>query len=122
MPTEVWANNAASTLSAAITTTPAAGTVETWSVASTSSFPQIGTAATEQFHATVGPLSDLSPEIVICLAINSATSVNVSRGAEGSTVKTHALGDPFTHTVSAGALGALRDAASNAEAFYWMGG
>jgi microcystin-dependent protein len=104
---EAFANNAFTALGAAVTTTPAAGTLETWTVNSTATFPQIGTGGIQQFRLTVGPSTDTSPEIVICTEVVSSTSIQVSRGAEGSPIKTHALGDEITHTFTAGALAAL---------------
>lgn len=105
MPIDVFANFAQTTLAAAVTTTPAAGTSETWAVASTAGFPQIGTGGTQQFRLTVGQPTDPSPEIVVCTAILSAGQITVLRGAEGSTVKTHLVGDPVYQTVTAERLG-----------------
>lgn len=104
MPSETIANNAGTTLAAAVTTTPAAGTAEVWSVAATASFPQIGTAGNQQFRATCGPQSDTTPEIVIVTQILTATTMTVLRGAEGSTIKTHAAGDPLVNVITAGFL------------------
>jgi hypothetical protein len=104
MPTEVLANNASTTLNANVTTTPAAGTSEVWTVASTALFPQIGTGGTQQFRLTTGPSSDTDPELCICTQINSTTTITVLRGAEGSPIKTHAIGDPVIGTLTVGGL------------------
>lgn len=101
---ELSANNAFTTLTSAIATTPAAGTSEAWAVASTAApFPQPVTGVT-QFRAAVSPLSpvDTNPEILLVTAINDATHFQVTRGAEGSTVKTHASGDQLTCVQTSG--------------------
>lgn len=118
MAQDVWANNASSYLTTAVTTTPTAGTSEVWDVASTTSFPQIGTAEIKQFRLVVGPVSDTDPEIVLCTQIQGNTTLLVLRGAETSTIKTHSVGDPVIHVVT---MNALADLYANGEALYWMG-
>lgn len=119
MAAEVFANNASTVLTAAVTTTPAVGTSETWTVQSTAApFPQIGTAGTQQFRLTAGPTSDNSPEIVICTAINTATTLTVLRGAEGSPVKTHNSGDPIALTLTRDSLGNQQNIH---DCLHWMG-
>jgi microcystin-dependent protein len=107
MPIDIFTNAATAALSANVTTTPAAGTAELWTVNATGSFPQIGTAEVFQFRATVNLLTDASPEIVIVQQINSATTMTVLRGAEGSPIKTHAVGDTVSLSITAGTLAAL---------------
>lgn len=103
---DLFSNNAATTLTAAITTTPTAGTTETWAVASTAApLPQI--VGAQIYTVTVGLATETDREIVDVAVINSGTSLQVTRGAEGSTVKTHASGDPFTHVVTAAFLNQL---------------
>lgn len=102
MADEKFANNARTTLTAAIVTTPAAGTSEAWAVASTGGrFPTGG-----QFRAVIVPAAgvDADPELVIVTAINDATHFQVTRGAEGSTVKVHANGDTLAVVVTLGSL------------------
>jgi len=94
MPLERFANNASTTLAAAITTTPASGTAETWTVASTAaSFPQ-----EPQFRLLV------DSELVIVTARISTTQWTVTRGAEGTTPATHANAAPVKHVLTAEAL------------------
>src|SRR6202022_4512071 len=50
--------------------------------------------------------ADTNPEIVIVTNVVDATHVQVTRGAEGSTVKVHVLGDQFTCILTAGNLAA----------------
>ena len=115
---EVFANNASTVLTAAVTTTPAAGTSETWTVQSTALFSQIGTGGTQHFRATVGPSSDTDPEIVLVTEVASATSLVVLRGWEGSPIKTHNSGDPVAQTFTAGALVQQQNIS---DCLYWMG-
>lgn len=109
MAADLIANNAATTLAVHVLTTPAAGTAETWTLASTAlPLPQI--TAGEMYRVTVGPATDTDPEIVWATAIlvpGTNGTVTVLRGQEGSTVKTHQAGDPFTNTVTAGYLTGL---------------
>lgn len=108
MTVDLFGNNAATTLTVAVTTTPAAGTAETWAVASTAApFPQI--VSGQMFTATVGPGTDLDREIVDVTAIATG-EVLVLRGAEGSTIKTHASGAAFTHVVTAAFLNQIMTA------------
>lgn len=79
---EQFANDAVTTLSTAVTTTPAAGTSETWTVSSTAApFPQ-----SAQFRIGI------DNEICIVTAILNGTQWTVTRGAESSTIATHTAG------------------------------
>lgn len=49
MAVEKFTNQASTTVSSGGTTAPASGTTETWTVASSASFPTL--AANEQFHS-----------------------------------------------------------------------
>jgi hypothetical protein len=101
MPLDVFGDLAGTYVNATVSTTPVAGTSEVWTVISTATFPQIGTGGTQQFRCTVGPTTDTTPEIVICTQINSSTTMTVTRGAESSTIKTHAVNDPIMLTGTA---------------------
>lgn len=95
---EQFGNSAMAALTSAISTTPSAGTSETWAVTSTAvPFPQTGT-----FPLTVGPITDLTPEIVLVTAVPNSTHFTVQRGSESSTIKTHANGDAVTLALTAG--------------------
>jgi hypothetical protein len=116
MPVDVLANNASTYLNAAVTTTPAPGTVETWTFVATASFPQIGTGGTQQFRMAIGPTTDTNPEIVLITQVNSATTATVTRGIEGSPVKTHQVGDPAVLVFTAAGLDSrypAKDASGN---------
>lgn len=83
-----------------------AGASETWTLASTAApLPQIGLG--QQVRFTVGPASDTSPEIVWATATLTGSTMTVLRGMEGSTIKAHAVSDPFTATATAGTLSGL---------------
>lgn len=83
-----FVNNAPTTaLTVAITTAPASGTVETWSVGSPSGFP------TAPFEFGIDLAS--TPEICLCTAITVTTSTSsqwvVQRGFDGATPITHSI-------------------------------
>src|SRR5258708_39548914 len=84
--TEVFTNNAQTTVSSGGTGAPAAGTTETWTVASSSSFPAIGTGQTQQFHVA----DPLAPSEKILVKQVSGTTWTGGRGDEGATPVTHA--------------------------------
>lgn len=116
MPIDVFGNSAQTPLTVAVTTAPAAGTSETWTVQSTAApFPQL--AAGQQFRCVVSPPApnqDANPEIIFVTATASATTFTVTRGAEGSAVKTHAAGDVLYHIVTAGFLNEVQSSMSSA--------
>lgn len=85
---EVFANNAADTLSAAITSTSAT----TLTVNSASSFPSTGS-----FRVLV------DTELMLVTGI-SGTTFTVVRGIEGTTAATHANSAPITHILTFGAI------------------
>lgn len=104
--TYVASNNGITYLATAVTTTPASGTVETWNVGSTAGrFPQI--TAGQQFPISIGPPTDLDPEICLVTGLVDGTHWQLQRGAEGSTIKTHAVNDPIMATVTQASLAAL---------------
>lgn len=101
MTVDLLVNFAVTTLTAPIASTPAAGTVETWAVLSTAlPFPQL--LSNQQFRACVSTGPTVAGEIVIVFATVDATHYSVSRGAEGSTVTTHASGEQFAGVLTAG--------------------
>jgi hypothetical protein len=102
IPLEVYANNPSTTVSAGGTTAPAGGTVETWTVASSSSFPPTELGAT-QFHVADPAL----PSEMITVANVSGTSWTVTRGAESTTPVAHAAGFTVVQVVTAGVLAGL---------------
>lgn len=90
MPTEQFANNAQTTLAAAVT----AGAT-TITVSATTGFP-----SGPQFRIRVGD------ELMLVTAVSGATWT-VTRGAEGTVAAPHAAGDSVTQVLTAGVLTAL---------------
>jgi hypothetical protein len=83
------------TLAVAVTTTPVAGTVETWTF---SSAPPAALQVAGQYRFTV------DTEICIDVTGGGGASRQIQRGAEGSTVATHLLGAGIYHGLTAAGL------------------
>lgn len=98
-PLETFANTPQTTVSTGGTTAPGSGTPETWTVASSSSFP-IATTGIWQFHVEDPAL----PGELIAVTNVSGTTWTVTRGAEGSTPVAHAAGFTVEQVASAGWL------------------
>ena len=94
MPTEQFANNAQTTLAAAV---PAAvaGAPGTITVSAATGFP-----AGPQFRVRVGD------ELMLVTAV-AGTTWTVTRGIEGTAAAAHAAGDTVTQVLTAGALAAV---------------
>ncbi len=104
-PLEVFADLPSTTVTSGGTDAPAQGTAETWTVASSASFPTVLTGAT-QFHiADTAPAA--STEIIAVTAI-SGVSWTVTRGADGTTPVAHTAGFTVVQVVTAGVLTALQ--------------
>lgn len=97
---ELWANYPATAVSSGGTTAPVAGTVESWTVASSTGFPSI-TTGVSQFHVADKAL----PGEVVAVTTVSGTTWTVTRGAEGTTPVSHAGGFTVVQVVTAGWLG-----------------
>ena len=99
-PMEIFTNNPSTTTTSTYgTTSPAGGTVETWTVTSSASFPAAKLNST-QFHVADPAL----PSEIITVANVSGATWTVVRGAEGTTPVAHATGATFVQVVTAGAL------------------
>jgi parallel beta-helix repeat protein len=105
--TEIFTNQAQTTVSSGGTGAPSSGTVETWTVASSSSFPAASSSATPptQFHVCDTAAGKTSE--IIAVTNVSGTTWTVTRGAEGSTPVTHASGFTVMQDVTAGFLGSV---------------
>lgn len=99
--TEVFSNQPSTTVVSGGTDAPASGTVETWTVASSSSFPSASTGVS-QFHV-VDAASASSSEIALVTNVSGVTWT-VTRGAEGTTPVAHASGFTIFQVVTAGWL------------------
>lgn len=106
MPSELFANNAATTLAAGIDSS-----ATTLTVASSSGFPA-PVARASQFRVLI------DTEIVLVTAV-SGTTWTVVRGAESTTAAAHSSGAAVTHVVTAAALASI--GSSNLQPFLLMG-
>jgi hypothetical protein len=99
---EVFANNPNTTVASGGTDAPAGGTVESWTVNSSSTFPTASTGSA-QFH--VGD-PDAPTEVILVTNI-SGTTWTVTRGAEGSTPVAHDAGFTIYQVTTAGFLASV---------------
>jgi Pectate lyase superfamily protein len=87
------------------TTAPAAGTSESWTVASSSAFPAAANGSTPptQFH-----VADINANSEIMAVTNvSGTTWTVTRGAESTTPVTHTAGFTVYQVATAGGMGSF---------------
>ena len=103
MATELFANNTSTTVSSGGTTAPVSGTTETWTVASSASFPAASSGAGTQFHVVDQAL----PAEKIAVTNVSGTTWTVTRGAESTTPVAHTAGFTIVQVVTAGPLAAF---------------
>src|SRR5215472_9159812 len=99
IPLTVFANQPQTTVTSGGTTAPTAGTVETWTVNSSASFPAVEIGA-QQFHVA-DPAAN--SELITVQNISGAVWT-VQRGAESTTPVSHVAGFTVTQVVSAGDL------------------
>lgn len=103
MAVYLFANNASTTVSSGGTDAPAAGTSETWTVASSAEFPSASASVTP---ATVFAVQDPAAPTEIMLVTNvSSTTWTVTRGAEGTTPVTHAANFVVNQVATADGMG-----------------
>ena len=107
---ETYANQPQTTVSSGGTTAPAGGTQESWTVASSSSFPAASTGVT-QFHVADTATGKTSE--IIAVTNVSGTTWTVTRGAENTTPVAHSAGFTVVQVVTAGALGGMLQAPNN---------
>jgi|ERR1035437_3238014 hypothetical protein len=107
MTTELIANSPTlgsaspiTTLAAAITTTPAQGTVET---CTTNAAAQT-TLRGGQFRATLVDASGVPREIILVTSGQNGTTWTITRGVEGSTTALHATGASIYHIWTAAGM------------------
>ena len=111
MPVEVFANQPRTAVVSGGTTAPVSGTQETWTVASSASFPAASSGASPptQFHVADPQLTSE----VIAVSNVSGVTWTVTRGAEGTTPVVHASGFTVYQVVTAGGLGLFLQQAEN---------
>lgn len=102
---EVFGNQAQTTVSSGGTTAPSAGTVETWTVSSGAGFP---TADPTAYPPTFFRVTDIAlPTEKAMVTDSRTTSWTVTRGAEGTAPVAHAAGFAIQNVVTAGALAGI---------------
>ena len=101
MAVETFANLPSTTVPAGADA-PSGGTSETWTVASSSTFPAAATGVT-QFHVS----DPAQPSEIILVTNVSGTTWTVTRGAESTTPVAHAAGFTVKQVVTAGFLGGM---------------
>src|SRR5277367_3513720 len=104
MTVEIFANQPTTTVSSGGTTAPAQGTSQSWTVASSTTFPAASSSAVppSQFHV-VDIASGKSSEVIAVTNI-SGTTWTVTRGVEGTTPVAHTAGFTIQQVVTAGYL------------------
>lgn len=112
MAQELFFDKAVTTVSSGGTTAPAAGTTETWTVASSATFVDYNalTASSSAFQPrqfrVVDPADTSTvPEIILVTNV-SGTTWSVTRGAEGTTPFAHASGFTVKAVPTSASLGA----------------
>ena len=103
--TEIYTNNATTTVSSGGTTATSGSQI--WTVASSATFPTAATGST-QFH--VG--DPAAPSELIAVTNVSSTTWTVTRGAESTTPVAHAQGFTVASVITAGGLNGLLSGAS----------
>jgi len=107
VPSAQFGNNASAVTSGTSgTTSPAAGTVETWTMASASGFPAVSSAGTPPGQCTIA--DPLQPAEYILVTNISSLTFTVTRGAWGTAPVAHAAGATFENVASAGDLAQLK--------------
>lgn len=108
MPRDLFSNQGSTTVSSGGTTAPSQGTTESWTVASSSTFPAASNAASPvtQFYITDPAL----PAETILVTNVSGTTWSVTRGADGTTPVAHTAGFTVRNVVTAAWLTQAQDA------------
>ena len=109
MTAEAFAENqATTTVTSGGTDAPAAGTQETWTVASSAMFPAVSSSATPptQFHIA-DEAAGFTSEIIAVTNV-SGTTWTVTRGAESTTPVAHSAGFTAVQVITTGWLGSVQ--------------
>lgn len=103
MAVEVFANDAAATVTSGGTGAPAAGTVESWTL-SGSTLPSVSSSAVPPTQCYVADAATgAEPEKILVTNI-SGTTATVTRGADGTTPVTHSAGFTIQQVLTHGSL------------------
>lgn len=109
MAVEIYTNNATTTVTSGGATAGTSGTLESWGVTSSSTFPTASAGVT-QFH--VG--DPAAPSELIAVTNVAGTAWTVTRGAESTTPVTHAPGFTVDQVITGGGLNGLAPNPMNA--------
>ena len=108
MAIEIYNKNQPTTTVAASKTAPVSGTVETWTVGSSTGFPAASSTTGSQFHI----IDSAATTEIIAVTNVSGTTWTVTRGAESTTPVTHAGGFTIIQVVTAGSLSTVMTTAN----------
>lgn len=108
MPIEVFANNAQTTVPTGGTTAPAAGTTESWTVASAAGFPAASNVASPAAQFTI--VDPAAQGELIRVTNVAGTTWTVTRGVEGTTPVAHTAGFTIAAIVTSAGLIAVANA------------
>ena len=101
--TELFANQAQTTITSGGTTAPAGGTSESWTPASGSGFPVADPTAFPPTYFRITDIAASSEKIIVTDSRSSPWTV--TRGAEGTTPVAHTSGFTVQNVITAGAMG-----------------
>jgi hypothetical protein len=121
MTVEVFSNLGTTTVASGGTGAPAQGTQETWTVASSSSFPAASSAASPptQFHVA-DTASGKGTEIIAVINVSGTTwtVVRGSSGTDATTPVTHSAGFTVQQVVTSSGLGGMLQSAATPQVAY----
>jgi hypothetical protein len=125
----LYANQATTTVTAGGTDAPSSGTVQNWTVASSTPFPAANSGASPPTVFVVADQSSSANSELILVTNVSGTTWTVTRGAESTTPVAHTSGFTIYAVATAASLGAalqssknLSDVASTSAALANLGG
>lgn len=103
---EIFTNDATTTVTTGGTTAPAGGTVETWTVASSSSFPPASSTGVGTSFKVADP--NLVSEKILVTNV-SGTTWTVTRGADGTTPVAHTAGFTIRQVATSSTMAKVLD-------------
>lgn len=107
MPLELYSNLGTTTVTSGGTTAPAAGTVETWTVSSSTSFPAASNATFPPSQFRVQENDQTRQTEIMTVTHVAGTTWTVTRGTEGTTPVAHPASFTIVQTITAGVLNGL---------------
>lgn len=116
MARDLFTNQGSTTVSSGGTDAPAQGTTQSWTVASSSTFPAASNAATPPTQFYIADPA-LTSELILVTNV-SGTTWSVTRGVDGTTPVAHTGGFTIKNIVPATWLQALQDRSTFTRAFF----